>query len=96
MRYYSHVLKHIKSSPIIGVGFGTAKIDRLRLKDIEGYVVYHATGFYSNRCRIRYNRTFTIYEYFLFSFILFILIFNSNIETKEKVYILTLCYVRRL
>lgn len=45
LRYYSHVLDQIKSSPFIGVGLGNWKIKSIEYesKNINGYVVpYHA------------------------------------------------------
>ena len=95
IRYYSHVLKHIKSSPIIGVGFGNWKLKSIDYdsKDIEGYVVpYHAhSDFIQIGAELGILGLLLYMSIFLFTvYSVFILIFNSNIETKEKVYILTL------
>ena len=45
LRYYSHVLQHIKENPILGTGLGNWKLKSIEYdsKNIEGYIVpYHA------------------------------------------------------
>ena len=95
LRYYSHVVKHVYSNPIFGVGLGNWKLKSIQYesRNLKGYVVpYHAHSDF-----IQLGAELGIFGFILYAaiFILAIifllkLLFNKHIEIKKKGFLIAL------
>ena len=91
LRYYSHVLQHIKENPILGTGLGNWKLKSIEYdsKNIEGYIVpYHAHSDFIQLGAELGVIGFSLFRGFLFTFYYgFKLIKNSKLITEQRVFI---------
>ena len=92
LRYYSHVFKQIKQSPIIGVGLGNWKLKSIEYdaQNLKGYIVpYHAhSDFIQLGAELGIIGFLLYLGIFSFSIIyVFQLMLKVNITNKERIFL---------